>query len=130
MNVYLNIFNTVINRAHPDAYTKLRTNEISLSMLLIEWFFTLYTRQFDLNVVRKLWDMLLVKGEVFLFRVSIWIVTNSYAHFKDSPPEELLNVIRNYCMSLDSQFLLEVKDIILPEEKYYDLLNSYARKFN
>ena len=102
MNIYLNIFNTVINRAHPEAYTKLRTNEISLSMLLIEWFFTLFTRQFDLTIVRQLWDILLIKGEVFLFRLSIWIISNAYPHFKDSRSEDMLNVIRNYCMSLDS----------------------------
>ena len=125
MDCYLKVFNHLINRAAPDAFSLLKSNHIGSSMLVVEWFFTLFARQFDLVIVRCLWDHLLIKGEVFLFRLSIFILSNGYLYFKDCRIEEIMPKIRAFCMSLDVSFVKEVREGLLPDDNYYDMLTAY-----
>lgn len=78
--------------------------------------------------MRQIWDLLLVKGEIVLFRVGVWLVVNSYDHFKDADSSEMLPIIKNFSMSSSGNFLSELGDNILSEQNYYDLLDCYLPK--
>lgn len=95
-------------------------------MLMVEWFFTLFTRQFDIITATRIWDKLLVKGEVFLYRLVIWIVHNGFKEVKYSQLDEIIDILRKFCLRQNSDFLEEIRDESLPLPLYLKLVNEFV----
>lgn len=94
MEKYVNVTTELIRRCCPEAFVKISKSEIDLSMLLVEWFFTLFTRQFEMETAARIWDKLLIKGEVFLFRLIIWIIREGFKEIEFSKLDQVNDLLR------------------------------------
>lgn len=116
---------TIINRTSPEAHAKLDSGDINLSMLMIEWFFTLFSRQFDLIVVRVIWDTMFLKGEVFAIRLAIWIIIRGFETISHSDLDDTITLLKEYCLKQECSFPSKIPNSLLELQTYYNLISIY-----
>uniref|UniRef100_A0A158QIB5 Rab-GAP TBC domain-containing protein n=1 Tax=Rodentolepis nana TaxID=102285 RepID=A0A158QIB5_RODNA len=83
----------------PDVYRAFSELGIKSHMYASQWFLTLFTAKFPLNFVFRIFDIFLVEGLLFIFKVMI----------------AFLKISRNYLLGLDFEGTLKYFRITLPK---------------
>ena len=73
-------FETVLKDKVNDVYTRLKEFELTPEFYLIKWFEMLFIKCFSYSNVKRIWDLMLLKGESVLFKIAYAIVC---VHKKD-----------------------------------------------
>jgi Rab-GTPase-TBC domain len=68
---YTKIFEKLLEKQSPDLVRYLQSHCINTMTFSVDWFYTLYGRAFDINIVRVVWDMFLLFGSQFLVRAGV-----------------------------------------------------------
>ena len=55
----------------PELLDKINDLQISTQAFIFDWFYTVYTRAFDITVVRAVWDSYIVLGDYYVFSFGI-----------------------------------------------------------
>ena len=58
----------------PDVYAALQLGDVPCEIFSIQWFLTLFSCDFELPSLAKIWDLFLFLGWKFLFQLSIVIL--------------------------------------------------------
>lgn len=68
---YTKIFEKLLHDQSPFLVEYLQSHCINTMTFSVDWFYTLYARAFDINIVRVVWDMFLLFGSQFLVRAGV-----------------------------------------------------------
>ena len=68
-----NIIELLIREKFPRLQAHLEENFYMASMATLQWFTTLFTYNFNFHVLQRLWDLVFIKGNKILFRISLAI---------------------------------------------------------
>ena len=99
LDAYARTFEYFLREKLPKTVKHLEELKISTNYFLIEWFYTLFCRAFDLCTVGKIWDLFITYGEVILFKTAIAIFTIiEHEILDDKGFDETLFIIRNCTM--------------------------------
>jgi len=102
----------------------------------MDWFITLFSKSFEMEIAARLWDRYFLEGEVFLYRATLGI----FEYFKEKiefgsfeeimksltriprnlNSEELFKFIDNYCKLITKKIFEKVKkeaEIIISKKK-------------
>lgn len=55
----------------PELYKHFETLDITTDLFLIDWMLTLYSKNMDLEVVSRIWDNFILKGEIFAIKTGL-----------------------------------------------------------
>eukprot|EP01069_Polyplicarium_translucidae_P010323 Polyplicarium_translucidae@DN3371_c1_g1_i1.p2 len=119
IEVYFRAFDILLQEKCPRIATKLREAHLNSDIFLVEWMFTLFTRCLPFDLVVRIWDQLLVVGDLVLFQVSLGIMTyfqhilatgtteecmailssSSTEHFDDIDTEKFLETLEGLSVS-------------------------------
>ena len=97
--------------------------DIHPSMFMVEWFYTLFARQFSFDALFKLWDFFLLKGEVVLFRVVLMAFGET--DFKDKQPGDIMSSMKRLDKLLGPDFHKQLGGGVLSENDYMMLVHEY-----
>lgn len=72
----LELYQQMARENMPDIYEHLLSEGVYAKMYLFEWLLTLYTKVINLDIVCRIWDlMLVVEGPIVLYKAAIAILT-------------------------------------------------------
>jgi hypothetical protein len=100
--------------------------DIHPSIFMVEWFYTLFSRQFNLEMLFGIWDMLFLRGEVVLFRIVILAFDRT--DFRNKQPQEILNTLKRLDKLLGPNLIKELDSSVLTEDDYFKLLSEFETK--
>ena len=115
-------------RSFPDKFEVMKEHEIHPSIFMVEWFYTLFARQFTFDLLFKLWDMIFLKGEVVLFRLVLLIFSNT--EFKDRQPGDIMNSMKRLDKVLGNSFYKQLGTGVLSEDDYLRLVHEYDKELD
>lgn len=94
MEAYYRIFDTLLADGMPKIYFNFKQHQISPSEYLRDWIVPLFLDHLPFEACARLWDVILLEGDAFLYRVSLAIlaILESRLFFPDK--KELLELLR------------------------------------
>jgi len=94
MEAYYRIFDTLLADGMPKIYFNFKQHQVSPSAYLKDWLVPLFLDHLPFEACARLWDVILLEGDSFLYRVSLAIlaVLESRLFFPDR--QELLDLLR------------------------------------
>ena len=75
----------------------------------MEWFSTLFAKQFAIHTLFKFWDNLFINGEVALFRLALQVFART--EFRNRQPVEIIDEM----MNLEHLFAQDVHQVLTNE---------------
>lgn len=104
--------------------------EISSDIYLIEWFFTLFGRAFDIDVVSKLWDLMFIYGiEFVIFKFTLTLFSMmEYDIINCKNNDSLLEFIKSYTGLVEPNLLF--KNFAKNKLKYEEFTHLLNEKFD
>ena len=96
---YYNIFMTALSDHSKSLYKKmisLQKNGLEPSVYLFNWLQTAYLRILPLNITSRIWDLFLIDGTSFLFRVGIAVLVVFKSYLLKSEFEDCAKLLTNH----------------------------------
>ena len=93
MDCYSDLFDSLMQKYAPKAYSKLKDFGISKLTYLVVWVYTVFVRQFSLDLSSKIWDFFIVQGDRAFFKVAISIIIIIEPDIVDTEFEECIKII-------------------------------------
>ena len=86
---------------------------IQPNLYLYQWFMSLFAKALNMNIVCRIWDLLLLDGSVILYKTSIAILSTLQEQLIESEFSEIMQVLRN------------TSNLIIDEDEFIDtVLNT------
>lgn len=74
INIYCAIFSDIFEKNLPALYRHFSDIGLSPEMYLLDWILTIYSKSLPLDISTRIWDIFLIEGDVYLFRVAIGLL--------------------------------------------------------
>ena len=74
VTAYSKLFEQFLREESPELMNYLDEQTINTMTFSIDWFYTLYSRAFDINIVRVVWDMFFMFGTEFLIKAGVALI--------------------------------------------------------
>lgn len=103
----------------------MKSADIHPSIFMVEWFYTLFARQFSFDLLFRFWDLLFIQGEIMLFRLVLLIFSRT--EFKNRQPADILNGMKRLDKVLGPDFYRRLGNEVFPVDEYYLLLQAYDK---
>lgn len=103
----------------------MQANDIHPSIFMVEWFYTLFARQFNFESLFRLWDVLFLEGEIVLFRLVLLVFSKT--DFSSGHAGDILGRMKRLDKVLDADFYLRLDASLLTEDDYLSLLHRCSR---
>lgn len=110
-------------RKFPEKFEIMKYYDIHPSMFMVEWFYTLFARQFSFDSLFKLWDFFFLKGEVVLFRVVLMAFAET--DFKNKQPSDIMSTMKKLDKLLGPGFYKQLDGGGLSENDYMLLVHEF-----
>lgn len=114
----------------PDLYEHLDINDVSPTLYAAPWILTIFSSQFPLGFVAKVFDLLFLESSEVIFRISISLLTvHREEILKRENFEEIMNYLKNIVPKIDTVTM----DSIFKEAYLLDIsqkLNEYQVEYN
>lgn len=75
VTAYCKVFDKFLVQQSPSLLEYFQKNCINTMTFSVDWFYTLFSRAFDVNIVRVIWDMFFLFGSQFLVRAGVALIT-------------------------------------------------------
>eukprot|EP00352_Strombidinopsis_acuminata_P005412 CAMPEP_0176357508 /NCGR_PEP_ID=MMETSP0126-20121128/14821_1 /TAXON_ID=141414 ORGANISM="Strombidinopsis acuminatum, Strain SPMC142" /NCGR_SAMPLE_ID=MMETSP0126 /ASSEMBLY_ACC=CAM_ASM_000229 /LENGTH=170 /DNA_ID=CAMNT_0017711141 /DNA_START=990 /DNA_END=1502 /DNA_ORIENTATION=+ len=109
----------------PDLCEQFELENIQPKQYIFEWFMTMFTRAFSLNLFTRVWDFYFLDGIFILFQTSIAILRILEKHLIDREFEEMMQVLQKvpeYITDDDEELLVEYMfDVRFPKWVYEEI---------
>jgi len=89
----------------PDVYVSLQAKEIPCEVFSIQWYLPLFSCDFELVTLAKVWDIFLLEGWGFIFKLSISILKNMSCKIEGLKHDELVFYLKS---ALEKDQILKV----------------------
>ena len=122
MEKYGKVLNHLIYKNSPNVYEKFTENGQSPSIQYLELFYTMFTRFFNLDLLKIIWDFFFLKGEIVFFRLIVYV----YHYLNDDIVEvdcaDLLVYIRKNGTLMNRNLVKHLDGDLLTKKEFYKLL--------
>ncbi|XP_003383946.3 PREDICTED: TBC1 domain family member 12-like [Amphimedon queenslandica] len=130
MKPYFTVFSLLLAESLPKVSAHFNQLGFHPQFYLIEWIFTIYTRNLPLDVACRVWDLFCRDGDFFLYRTALGIL-NMYQHqlLQFTSIEDVGHFLGHLPSTLDSdQLFSSISSIPLTEKKFSQLLTQNKTK--
>ncbi|KAI0094328.1 rab-GTPase-TBC domain-containing protein [Irpex rosettiformis] len=94
VEAYYRIFDTLLADGMPKIYFNFKQHQVSPSAYLPEWLIPLFLDHLPFEACARLWDVLFLEGDAFLFRASLAILAVLEPRLFFPEKQELLELLR------------------------------------
>ncbi|KAL8427120.1 hypothetical protein Efla_001401 [Eimeria flavescens] len=78
VDAFFRCFDALLEERHPMVLQHLQDLGIETDVFLVDWMYTIFTRCLPFELLGRVWDLFIIKGDVVLFQTSLAII--SYFH--------------------------------------------------
>lgn len=71
----ISIFKSYFKEILPDLYKHFKDLDINTEYFLIDWMLTIFVKNVDFKIACRIWDNLILDGEIFIFRTGLAILS-------------------------------------------------------
>eukprot|EP01112_Ceratiomyxa_fruticulosa_P017024 TRINITY_DN5237_c0_g2_i1.p1 TRINITY_DN5237_c0_g2~~TRINITY_DN5237_c0_g2_i1.p1 ORF type:complete len:510 (-),score=76.20 TRINITY_DN5237_c0_g2_i1:36-1565(-) len=122
---YMNAMSGLIEAFLPRVYKNLTSLSIMPEIFLTDWLMTMYTKAMPLDIATRIWDITLIEGEMFLFRVTLAIL-RMYANILSVGSfEEGMALLKNLPKEMkEDDFFAFINEFPFDPKKWHVLVNT------
>ena len=91
----LDIFSEIFNLNLPKLYLHFQENEVFPEHYLLEWFMTLFTRNLNIELAFRIWDIYMIEGIFVLYKSAIVIFSLDEKKLLNMDFAEIMNFLKN-----------------------------------
>ncbi|KAL3289699.1 hypothetical protein HHI36_023099 [Cryptolaemus montrouzieri] len=104
------VLRNIISNYLPDLDEKLKTHDIELSLITLNWFLTLFANIVHMKILLRIWDLFFFHGSIVLFQISLGMLKMKETHIKQlENSAEIFNVLSSIPVEIDDvEQLMEV----------------------
>lgn len=107
----------------------IKSYQINTEAFILDWFFTLYTRAFNINVVRGIWDIYLIFGDYYLLQTGVSLFNLISDDLINNSISEGFNIIRMKTAELKLSGLVNgIMKLNVSQDKFEKLLYKEITK--
>ncbi|KAK2958796.1 putative TBC1 domain family member 2A [Blattamonas nauphoetae] len=100
LRIDLKVMDHYLRKHVPDFHALLSKFSFTAEHICMEWFLTLFGRDFPAEFSFRVWDVLFNEGWKTLFRVSLGICTKAIPTLRSQPSASPIAVMRQFCLPL------------------------------
>mmetsp|Transcript_30024 Transcript_30024/g.46504 ORF Transcript_30024/g.46504 Transcript_30024/m.46504 type:complete len:893 (+) Transcript_30024:11-2689(+) len=117
----------LVRKLLPDLHQHLTNEGINISMYACQWLMTIFSSNFNFDLVSKVWDNFLVEGWKVVYRVFIAILAECEEELLNLPFEHILTFLRDKLPGrVDGQSILAASLAIRLRSKH---IRKYTKEF-
>jgi len=94
VEAYYRIFDTLLADGMPKIYFNFKQHQISPSEYLPDWLLPLFLNHLPLEACSRIWDVLLLEGDSFLFRAALAVLASIESRLFFPDRKELMEVLK------------------------------------
>jgi len=92
---------------------------------LVDWFMTVFLKPLPVDIATRVWDLYLLEGEIYLFKVFLALLKMHSHQFETYPKEMCLNLLNRFPEDLDEEELFDTAEQYnLDPKKFAKLLHN------
>ena len=114
-------FETILKCKMTDVYVRLKEFELTPEFYLIKWFEMMFIKCFSYNVIKRIWDLVLLKGESVLFKIAYAVVYVQKKEILSGTFWEMLLRLRKVNEKVGEYLVMEII------EKDYEVEDMYNK---
>lgn len=130
LNQYFYIFTELMRQRNTKLHSYFAELCIEPSFYSTQWFITLYSYNFPIEVTLRIWDILFSQGTKILFRTALYIITCIEAELLAAEYEQVIHILKNVhthkCMQNVDQFIAGVLNVKLSSSTINKLAQQYG----
>jgi len=125
MYKYTNTADALIATLLPKIHKHFQELQIEPEQYLVDWFMTIFLKSLPIDIASRVWDLYLLEGEIFLFKVALALL-KMYSHpFETYPKEMCQNLLNQFPTDLDEEELFDtIAQFNLDPKKFKKLLHN------
>lgn len=114
---HISAYELLFERHLPQLFAHFKELCITPEQYLLDWFMTCFSRAFSLQIASRIFDCLIIEGEIVLYRTALAILKLSEKQLLGSDFEKLLPLFRTIAREIDEETLfLTIESIKVPRE--------------
>ena len=126
----LYLFSEIFKLNLPKLFLHFQENEVFPEHYLLEWFMTLFTRNLNIELALRIWDIYMIEGIFALYKSSIVIFILDEKKLMNMDFVEIMNFLKNLDKNNydEDKFIEELNNVKLNEKiinKIYQLNEEY-----
>ena len=126
----LDLFGEIFKLNLPKLYSHFQENEVFPEHYLLEWFMTLFTRNLNIELALRIWDIYMIEGIFVLYKAAIVIFLLDEKKLMNMDFADIMNHLKNLDKNNydEDKFVEELSRIKLSEKivnKIYQLNEEY-----
>ncbi|EGG14675.1 drainin [Cavenderia fasciculata] len=122
---YLNAMDGTVEALLPKLHKHFKSIGISAKHYLVDWITTLFSKALPLDISTRVWDLVFIEGEVFIFRTSLAILRYFITDLDGANYDECIDLFTRLPQRRinENQFFDEIAAIVLDQKKVLALLS-------
>lgn len=125
MYKYTNTADALIETLLPKIHKHFQECQIEPEHYLVDWFMTVFLKPLPLDVASRVWDLYLLEGEIFLFKVMLALLKMHSHPLETYPRDMVLNLLHRFPADLDEEELFDlIAQYNLDPKKFKKLLRT------
>ena len=131
IKAYSNFFNSLLKKYIPKISNLFEKMEITPELYLIPWLEEFYTKTFDLNILKHIFDLFLINGEYILFQTGLSIIKLLEDELANSTINEIfksLKRISNDINEIDFMYIFQSFDKVKKDVAEWKAENEIAKQ--
>ncbi|XP_026189998.1 uncharacterized protein LOC34622363 [Cyclospora cayetanensis] len=93
VEIYFRTFDALLEERHPQLLTHFEQIGIETDVFLVDWMYTLFTRCLPFELLGRVWDLFVTKGDVVLFQTSLAIVSYFHQELQEGSLDECMAIL-------------------------------------
>ncbi|KYQ91980.1 RabGAP/TBC domain-containing protein [Tieghemostelium lacteum] len=123
---YLNAMDATVEALLPNLDRHFKEIGISSKNYLVDWITTLFSKALPLDIATRIWDLVFIEGEIFIYRTSLAILRYFIADLQHATYDESIDLFTRLPQRKVSEDKLfdEISSIVLDQKKFDQLLQK------
>eukprot|EP01132_Coremiostelium_polycephalum_P003846 gene3846-4791_t len=123
---YLNAMDATVEALIPQLSKHFKEIGISAKNYLVDWITTLFSKALPLDIATRVWDLVFIEGEIFIYRTSLAILRYFLSDLENATYDECIDLFTRLPQRKISelQFFDEIATIVLDQKKFDKLLEK------
>lgn len=110
--VHVEIIKLLLKEFMPDLHANFERQGVKHQIFVLDWFITLFSKSFSVDIAARLWDRYFLEGEIFLYRGTLGVLQYFSPKLKTAPFEDCMQFLSHIPRDLDEDNLFYCIDEI------------------
>eukprot|EP00127_Corallochytrium_limacisporum_P000258 Clim_evm5s9 gene=Clim_evmTU5s9 len=127
---YIDCFDIILANHNSELARHMSEIGLRADMFVIDWFMTLYSKSLNIDLSSRIWDIYMLEGEGFLFRVAVGLVSFSADRIREAHGfDEALPHLARLPEGTDAEELFKtINSVKLSTTDLYNIMQAKERR--